>query len=153
MTTDELIERAAGTLAVAELLWRKSTWGDLSESQKDEYRRLARQVSTVFEQAQAERVKRIELTPPPGWFMFGTHVDDPTPLEFYGSEFTESGMPMWERPAQAESEWVYLARGDGWDRRFDKRADAEMWRPRGYVIYRRRKAVPVGHWEPVEANE
>lgn len=37
--------------------------------------------------------------PPEGWFIFGTHVDDPTVLdrglEFWGED--EAGMPLWER--------------------------------------------------------
>lgn len=48
---EELIEEAAATIAVAELVSSHRTWGDLLEPQKDEYRRLAAQVLTVFEQA------------------------------------------------------------------------------------------------------
>lgn len=39
------------------------------------------------------------LTPPPGWFVFGTHANDGSdaPLDFYGDD--GGGMPVWERPA------------------------------------------------------
>lgn len=38
------------------------------------------------------------IDPPEGWFQFGTHLDDPRPLEF--SETLSPGdlLPMWERP-------------------------------------------------------
>lgn len=53
MTTDreDLIEEAAATIAVAELVRTRRTWGDLLEPQKDEYRRVARAALSVFEQA------------------------------------------------------------------------------------------------------
>lgn len=36
-------------------------------------------------------------SPPPGWFTFGTHIDQPdVMLEFWGDE---GGIPIWERPA------------------------------------------------------
>lgn len=35
--------------------------------------------------------------PPEGWFAFGTHVDDPRPLEF-SEEVGEDLLPLWERP-------------------------------------------------------
>lgn len=49
----ELIEEAAATIAVAELVRTRRTWGDLFEPQKDEYRRVASAVLAVFEKAQA----------------------------------------------------------------------------------------------------
>lgn len=39
-------------------------------------------------------------TPPAGWFTFGTHVDRPVTLEFWGHD--ESGLPIWERPAPSQ---------------------------------------------------
>lgn len=46
------------------------------------------------------------LTPPPGWFVFGTHANDGSdaPLEFYGDD--GGGMPVWERPAAPTVEQV-----------------------------------------------
>lgn len=38
------------------------------------------------------------LDPPPGWDVFGTHADGDEPLEFWGEEHTEDGLPVWERP-------------------------------------------------------
>lgn len=35
--------------------------------------------------------------PPEGWYLFGTHVDVPVPLEF-STETDEALMPLWERP-------------------------------------------------------
>lgn len=65
MTTDSkreaLIEEAAATIAVAELLWTHRTWGDLLEPQKDSYRRLASQVRNVFEQANTPTDDEIRL--------------------------------------------------------------------------------------------
>ena len=43
-------------------------------------------------------LKQLEVSPPPGWHVFGTHLDVDTELDFYGEEFTEDGMPLWERP-------------------------------------------------------
>ena len=40
----------------------------------------------------------LKTSPPPGWFVFGSHVDADTELDFYGEEFTEDGLPLWERP-------------------------------------------------------
>lgn len=52
----------------------------------------------------AADAKSIAANPPAGWFAFGTHVDTPGPLEFYGEEFTEDGLPMWERPVVTPTE-------------------------------------------------
>lgn len=41
------------------------------------------------------------IPPPPGWFSFGTHIDEPGPLEF-SAETDEGGMPLWERPAPTD---------------------------------------------------
>lgn len=46
----------------------------------------------------AQQAPTWHLTPPPGWFVFGTHIDSPGPLEFWGED--GGGMPIWERPAQ-----------------------------------------------------
>lgn len=42
-------------------------------------------------------LQRELATPPPGWFAFGHHVNDPEKrrLEFWGDE---AGLPIWERP-------------------------------------------------------
>jgi hypothetical protein len=50
----------------------------------------------------AERVKSGEFNsdwvqPPPGWFVFGEHVNFAGKMEF-SEETTEDGMPRWERP-------------------------------------------------------
>ena len=34
---------------------------------------------------------------PEGWFVFGTHLENPGPLEF-SQESDDSGLPLWERP-------------------------------------------------------
>lgn len=47
-----------------------------------------------------------ELTPPAGWFVFGTHVDRPGPLDF-SDEVDEAGMPLWERPHQSAPVSIY----------------------------------------------
>lgn len=39
-----------------------------------------------------------QLNPPPGWFIFGIHVDQDVKLEFWGAEHSDDGMPIWERP-------------------------------------------------------
>lgn len=44
------------------------------------------------------RMRRMKADPPAGWFNFGTHIDQDVTLEFYGQEFAEDGMPIWERP-------------------------------------------------------
>ena len=59
MTREELIEEAAATIAVAELVSTRRTWGDLLEPQKDEYRRVASAVFAVFEKAQCKRCGKI----------------------------------------------------------------------------------------------
>ena len=42
-----------------------------------------------------ERLQRQLASPPPGWFVFGTHIDAPdVALEFWGDE---GGVPIWER--------------------------------------------------------
>ena len=51
MTDEKLIEEAAATIAVSELVRTHRTWGDLIEPQKDEYRRVARATLAVFEKA------------------------------------------------------------------------------------------------------
>ena len=38
----------------------------------------------------------LHVPAPDGWFPFGTHVDDPRTLQFWGED--ETGMPIWERP-------------------------------------------------------
>ncbi len=49
-------------------------------------------------------MKQVELSPPPGWHVFGTYAGDPdVRLEFYGFQFTETGEPIWERPVQDEA--------------------------------------------------
>lgn len=42
-----------------------------------------------------------QVSPPDGWFTFGSHagVDFIGRLEFWGEEFSEDGLPIWERPA------------------------------------------------------
>lgn len=44
-----------------------------------------------------------DATAPPGWFVFGTHVDTPGRLEF-SAEQDEGGMPKWERPVSEPTE-------------------------------------------------
>lgn len=56
----------------------------------------------VWAASRPQEIKRIEASPPDGWFVFGTHVDVPVQLEFYGEQFTEDLMPMWERPRPQE---------------------------------------------------
>lgn len=47
-------------------------------------------------QAERTAILRQIATPPPGWFTFGTHVDQPDiALEFWGDD---GGVPIWERP-------------------------------------------------------
>lgn len=48
---DALIEEVAATIAVAELVGRHKTWGDLIERQKETYRGLAREVVGVVDRA------------------------------------------------------------------------------------------------------
>lgn len=38
------------------------------------------------------------LDPPAGWYLFGAHVGQDVDLEFWGEQYSEDGMPMWERP-------------------------------------------------------
>lgn len=67
-----------------------------------------------------------QTDPPPGWYQFGTHVDNPAPLEFWGEQYSTDGLPIWERPApivpsilravaQAEKDKKILAEYDNWD--------------------------------------
>lgn len=37
------------------------------------------------------------MSAPPGWYAFGTHVDQDVRLEF-SEEAGEDGLPLWERP-------------------------------------------------------
>ena len=37
--------------------------------------------------------------PPPGWHIFGTYVDEPGPIEFWGERYSPDGLPIWERRA------------------------------------------------------
>lgn len=46
--------------------------------------------------------------PPGGWSVFGTHVYTTSRLEFWGSEWSDDGMPIWERPIPDEAETVRL---------------------------------------------
>ena len=41
--------------------------------------------------------------PPTGWFTFGHHMDtsDVPGMEFWGNEFSDDGLPIWERPVPA----------------------------------------------------
>lgn len=49
-----------------------------------------------FEQERDYTLKQL-ASPPPGWFTFGTHIEQPdVALEFWGDE---GGVPIWERPA------------------------------------------------------
>jgi hypothetical protein len=50
------------------------------------------QAVEMFAQLRHETFK-----PPPGWFIFGTHLDYEGPLEFWGTDV--DGLPIWERPA------------------------------------------------------
>lgn len=43
-------------------------------------------------------LSNISVHPPPGWFTFGTHIEEDVKLEFYGAQYTEDGLPLWERP-------------------------------------------------------
>lgn len=44
------------------------------------------------------RLQQMKASPPAGWFNFGTHIDRDGSLEFWGEEFAEDGLPIWERP-------------------------------------------------------
>lgn len=116
---EELIEEAAATIAVAELVSSHRTWGDLLEPQKDEYRRLATQVLTVFEQAHTptsdERARLVSAEPqaePPcvcpntlGWHTAECVAARPEPetpeAHAYSKGFTDGGDQA-RRDAQAE---------------------------------------------------
>ena len=42
--------------------------------------------------------RRLQAQPAPGWFVFGSHIDEPDILlEFWGDD---AGTPIWERPIQ-----------------------------------------------------
>jgi len=46
-----------------------------------------------------EELQRQLTQPPTGWYVFGTHIDQPdVRLEFWGDE---GGVPIWERPVDA----------------------------------------------------
>jgi hypothetical protein len=51
------------------------------------------------------RLQWTYVEPPEGWFIFGTHVDTPGPLEF-SEELDEGGLPRWERPVASGDESV-----------------------------------------------
>lgn len=53
----------------------------------------------LFEETYRD-LQRELTTPPEGWFVFGTHIDIPGPLEFWGNE---AGLPIWERPITEET--------------------------------------------------
>ena len=57
---------------------------------------IIRRITDALEAAQQETTWHFD--PPPGWFAFGTHIDTPGPLDFWGAD--DGGMPIWERPAQ-----------------------------------------------------
>lgn len=40
------------------------------------------------------------MSPAPGWYTFGSHIDSDVELEFWG--YDERGLPLWERPVQYE---------------------------------------------------
>ncbi len=61
----------------------------MSDAQVSHFRRLASAALKVIEQTMLG-------TPPPGWSPFGSHIDDPTRLVFYGAG--EDGLPIWECP-------------------------------------------------------
>jgi hypothetical protein len=38
--------------------------------------------------------------PPPGWYSFGTHVDDHSVVLEFSEDVGEDGLPFWERPVR-----------------------------------------------------
>lgn len=73
--------------------------------------------------------QRILATPAPGWFTFGTHVDQPDlELEFWGAETSPDGLPIWERPA-APAEAVVDAAARALDSAGNVFADVFWTRP------------------------
>ena len=49
----------------------------------------------------SEEFSKLFVNPPAGWFVFGTHVEKdsaPNGLEFYGEEYSNDSLPLWERP-------------------------------------------------------
>jgi hypothetical protein len=70
--------------------------------------------------------------PPEGWFTFGTHVDDPRPLEF-SEEVGEDLLPLWERPRRRYAyedpvvlEWVAALLRTGRRRALERQARSRM---------------------------
>lgn len=43
-----------------------------------------------------------KTTPPHGWRTFGSHLERPGQLEFWGEEFSNDGLPLWERPVEVD---------------------------------------------------
>lgn len=59
----------------------------------------ARNLMRAVGAAERAPFQKILATPAPGWFTFGTHVDQPgVELEFWGTETSLDGLPIWERP-------------------------------------------------------
>jgi hypothetical protein len=55
--------------------------------------------TSLTDRARSEAYGRLALTPPPGWSIYGTHVDRPgVELEFWGADGAPDGLPLWERP-------------------------------------------------------
>lgn len=58
------------------------------------------------------------LKPPPGWSLFGTHIDErynDQKLEFWGEDVSEDGLPLWER-LTTQIAFVYPPIMDGFPR-------------------------------------
>lgn len=102
-------------------------------------------------------ISEIELDPAPGWFQFGTHLDETkvgeVRLEFWGEEHSDDGMPMWERPIEDEVKWEYTVGGHT-DVIFPSREAAEQYNRKLISldidpgdIFMRQKPVP-GEWMP-----
>jgi hypothetical protein len=98
---DPLIIEEATAMAIAQRLF----WGPGGSSSgvDDEFgrgepgcRRAQRDAYVLGWLSHAERSPIDPLDPPPGWFMFGHHINVPVQLEFYGEDGT--GLPIWERP-------------------------------------------------------
>lgn len=123
----------------------------------DLIREIARTAYRLGTEATPGLIKQAELAPPPGWSVFGTHVDSPVALEFYGEALTAGGMPMWERPARAYGHEYRVVTGGG-EHLFPR---SDMFEETGETLTaalsfaadvtgyleRRTKAVPAGTWE------
>jgi hypothetical protein len=90
-----MVAMAAEAFAIAE-------HGDSADLREVDY--YAPKIRVALAAALAARdveERRHLLNPPPGWFVFGTHADQPgLRLEFWGNQ---DGFPVWEREAKPVS--------------------------------------------------